>query len=148
MATGGTIPQFVSDGIAPRVFLGPLALLQQGGVQLPAMGQIPQYIAPQVQGQAGAPQLQGQPVALPAQAHASAAGVGVATGPARAARRQADKIPRPPNAWILYRKHHHSVVLEANVGISNNEICKSSDYCFQSTKLTDYSGCHCYEVEC
>jgi hypothetical protein len=128
MATGGTIPSFMMDGQAPRVFLGPLALFQQQqGFQLPAIGQFAQHVAPQIQGQAGAPQLQGQPVALPAQAHASAAGVGVATGPARAARRQADKIPRPPNAWILYRKHHHTAFAESNLGISNNEICKSSD---------------------
>jgi len=119
------------DGRAPRVFVGPLALFQQqgmmaAGVQLPTMGQIPQHVAPQLPGQAGAPQLQGQPVALPAQAHGSAAGVGVATGPARATRRQADKIPRPANAWILYRKHFHTSFVEANPGIDNNQICKSS----------------------
>jgi hypothetical protein len=107
------------DIAAPRMFLGPLALFQQQqGFQLPTMGQIQQNIAPQFQGQAGA---------LPAQAHASAAGVGVATGPARAARRQADKIPRPPNAWILYRKHHHAVSVNNNPGLNNNQICKSSD---------------------
>jgi hypothetical protein len=125
MATGGTIPMFIPDRNAPRVFLGPLPVLQSAGYQLPAMGQIPQYIAPQVQGQAGAPQLQGQPVALPAQAHASAAGVGVATGPARAARRQADKIPRPPNAWILYRKHFHTATVRDHPELNNNQICKS-----------------------
>jgi hypothetical protein len=127
MATGGTIPMFIQDGMAPRVFLGPLAVLQHAGYQLPAMGQIPQYIAPQVQGQAGAPQLEGQPVALPAQAHASATGVGVgvATGPARAARRQADKIPRPPNAWILYRKHFHTASVRDHPELNNNQICKS-----------------------
>lgn len=32
------------------------------------------------------------------------------------------KIPRPPNAYILYRKDHHTVVKEANPGITNNEI--------------------------
>lgn len=34
------------------------------------------------------------------------------------------KIPRPPNAYILYRKERHSVVKEARPGITNNEICK------------------------
>jgi hypothetical protein len=131
MATGGTVPTFMMDGRAPRVFVGPLALFQgQPGFQLPTMAQVAQAVAPQIQGQAGAPQLQGQPFALPAQAHASAAGAGVATGPARAARRQADKIPRPPNAWILYRKHHHTAFVAAHPGLDNNQICKSSDSCF------------------
>ena len=35
------------------------------------------------------------------------------------------KIPRPPNAYILYRKERHNTVKEANPGITNNEICKS-----------------------
>lgn len=35
------------------------------------------------------------------------------------------KIPRPPNAYILYRKERHSMVRDANPGISNNEICMS-----------------------
>lgn len=34
------------------------------------------------------------------------------------------KIPRPPNAYILYRKERHNAVKEANPGITNNEICK------------------------
>ncbi|KAI6780589.1 MAT1-2-1 like protein [Emericellopsis cladophorae] len=32
------------------------------------------------------------------------------------------KIPRPPNAYILYRKERHHSVKNANPGISNNEI--------------------------
>ena len=34
------------------------------------------------------------------------------------------KIPRPPNAYILYRKERHNSVKDANPGITNNEICK------------------------
>jgi hypothetical protein len=34
------------------------------------------------------------------------------------------RIPRPPNAWIIYRKEHHSIVLAQNPGIRNNDICK------------------------
>lgn len=34
------------------------------------------------------------------------------------------RIPRPPNAYILYRKDHHHIVKAANPGIHNNEICK------------------------
>nr|AFX66437.1 mating type protein MAT1-2-1 [Ophiocordyceps sinensis] len=32
------------------------------------------------------------------------------------------KIPRPPNAYILYRKERHHYVKDANPGITNNEI--------------------------
>ncbi|RFU77035.1 mat1-2-1 [Trichoderma arundinaceum] len=32
------------------------------------------------------------------------------------------KIPRPPNAYILYRKDRHNIVKAANPGITNNEI--------------------------
>ncbi|OBT99156.1 hypothetical protein VE01_02603 [Pseudogymnoascus verrucosus] len=32
------------------------------------------------------------------------------------------KVPRPPNAFILYRKDHHQLVKDANPGIHNNEI--------------------------
>lgn len=34
------------------------------------------------------------------------------------------KIPRPPNAYILYRKERHSMVKEAHPGITNNQICQ------------------------
>jgi hypothetical protein len=37
------------------------------------------------------------------------------------------KIPRPPNAYILYRKERHNTVKDANPGITNNEICKRFD---------------------
>lgn len=35
------------------------------------------------------------------------------------------KIARPPNAFILYRQHHHSEVVSQNPSIHNNQICKS-----------------------
>jgi hypothetical protein len=34
------------------------------------------------------------------------------------------KVPRPPNAWILYRQHNHASVKAAHPGITNNDICK------------------------
>lgn len=34
------------------------------------------------------------------------------------------KIPRPPNAFILYRQHHHPTVKSHNPGLHNNEISK------------------------
>jgi hypothetical protein len=37
---------------------------------------------------------------------------------------KATKVPRPPNAFILYRQHHHPKVKEAYPDFSNNDICK------------------------
>lgn len=34
------------------------------------------------------------------------------------------KIPRPPNAYILYRKDKHNEVKSENPDLHNNEICK------------------------
>lgn len=34
------------------------------------------------------------------------------------------KIPRPPNAFILYRQHHHPKIKEAYPDFQNNDICK------------------------
>lgn len=33
------------------------------------------------------------------------------------------KVPRPPNAYILYRKDHHKAVKQSNPKLSNNDIC-------------------------
>lgn len=44
----------------------------------------------------------------------------------RAASTKSTKIPRPPNAFILYRQHHHPKVKGAYPELSNNEICKFS----------------------
>ncbi|OOF98561.1 hypothetical protein ASPCADRAFT_1991 [Aspergillus carbonarius ITEM 5010] len=35
---------------------------------------------------------------------------------------KAAKVPRPPNAFILYRQHHHPKLKEAHPNLSNNEI--------------------------
>ncbi|KAL4922173.1 hypothetical protein BDW62DRAFT_197408 [Aspergillus aurantiobrunneus] len=40
----------------------------------------------------------------------------------RPASMKSTKIPRPPNAFILYRQHHHPRVKEAYPHLSNNEI--------------------------
>jgi HMG (high mobility group) box len=34
------------------------------------------------------------------------------------------KIPRPPNAFILYRQEHHPFIKAANPEFHNNDICK------------------------
>ncbi|CAJ0873811.1 14276_t:CDS:2 [Entrophospora sp. SA101] len=33
-------------------------------------------------------------------------------------------IPRPPNSFILYRQHHHPLILNKNPGINNSEISR------------------------
>lgn len=48
--------------------------------------------------------------------------------PKTAKRGKEHKIPRPPNAYILYRKERHTEVKEAHPGITNNEICMSNLY--------------------
>lgn len=58
------------------------------------------------------------------------------------------KIPRPPNAYILYRKDHHTMVKEANPGITNNEICKLHAFETTSCILTfESSGSRCCLAE-
>lgn len=34
------------------------------------------------------------------------------------------KVPRPPNAFILYRQHHHPEIKAAYPDFHNNDICK------------------------
>jgi hypothetical protein len=34
------------------------------------------------------------------------------------------KIPRPPNAFILYRQHFHPFVKGENPSLQNNDICE------------------------
>lgn len=43
---------------------------------------------------------------------------------------KAAKIPRPPNAFILYRQHHRPMVKEAHPDFHNNDICM--DFCLSS----------------
>jgi hypothetical protein len=57
------------------------------------------------------------------------------------------KIPRPPNAYILYRKDKHCAVKVENPNLHNNEICKSGVLCFMVRELTIYSGHHGRHVE-
>lgn len=34
------------------------------------------------------------------------------------------KVPRPPNAYILYRKDHHAKVKKLDSQLTNNQICE------------------------
>lgn len=60
--------------------------------------------------------------------------------------RQEIKIPRPPNAFILYRKDKHNEVKAQNPNLHNNEICKSIRSMVISlhelTILSCHHGCH------
>ena len=48
------------------------------------------------------------------------------------AKDRSSKVPRPPNAFIIYRQHHHPMIKALNPGVHNNQICKYFP--------TDYSG--------
>lgn len=39
-------------------------------------------------------------------------------------RKGKSEVPRPPNAFILYRQHHHPVQKANNPDLHNNDICK------------------------
>ncbi len=45
-------------------------------------------------------------------------------GQATVSKGGSDKVPRPPNAFIIYRKDWHSTILAQNPGVHNNSICK------------------------
>lgn len=47
------------------------------------------------------------------------------------------KVPRPPNAYILYRKDKHREIENEHPGIRNNEICESIPY--RALTLTNHS---------
>lgn len=49
-----------------------------------------------------------------------------------------DKIARPPNAFILYRQHHHPLVKSQFPNLHNNQICKS--YYFFHTRFPADNG--------
>ena len=35
-----------------------------------------------------------------------------------------EKVPRPPNAFILYRQHHHAAIKAMYPGLRNTKLCK------------------------
>lgn len=38
-----------------------------------------------------------------------------------------EKVSRPPNSFIIYRKEWHPIMVKANPGMHNNDICKSCE---------------------
>jgi len=107
----------------PRVFLGPPAVFRNQALitppgQVSTMAQMPQQVQPP---------LPVQVITLPApvaQATTVASGVGASSSRASSPQSDGEKIPRPANAWIMYRKHHHASFVAANPGVHNNQICK------------------------
>lgn len=106
---------YVRDAAINRVFLGPRAILQAGPL-LQVAGQIPVLIrsAPPTPPSAASPASTSMSVSSPQAGDGNAASS--ATAPA--------KIPRPPNAFIIYRKSHHADTVAQNPGLHNNQICK------------------------
>jgi hypothetical protein len=97
------------------------AMHLQSPFQLPTTLQGPQAaIMGAMPVQAHAPRAQ-------APAHISAAGVAIPQARSSSQQAGGKKIPRPSNAWIMYRKHFHTAFVNANPGIHNTQICKSSD---------------------
>ncbi|KAK2589559.1 slightly ste11-like protein [Conoideocrella luteorostrata] len=102
----GTNPDRVYIG-APRHFVG-----RNGSLFSPGCGEPYFFAAPR-------PRYPARPEARPA-ARANTAAI----CPQTLDPNSSTRIPRPPNAYILYRKERHSAVKMANPGISNNEICE------------------------
>lgn len=71
------------------------------------------------------PAFSGTAVALAAPIKESATEIEAASITIQAIPVKQNKIPRPPNAFILYRQNHHPKVKESNPALTNNEICKS-----------------------
>ena len=65
------------------------------------------------------------PLALPAgDAAQQSAGVQARNPKAKIAKARLARIPRPANAFILYRKHHHQRIRGADPDVKNNDISK------------------------
>jgi len=93
---------FVRDGThVDRYFLGPTSLFISGKL-------IPDAANKNV------------PVFLPAQPVAPELHDNNGEEPAQ------EKLPRPPNAYILYRRDRHRGIKDAHPGITNNQICEYS----------------------
>jgi hypothetical protein len=134
------MPMLVRDGSLHRVFLGPVdafnnQLLMTPPGQALTMAQVPQNALPPLPAQ-------------PPVAQVITITSGSATSSSRASSPQNDgeKIPRPANAWIMYRKHHHASFVAANPGVHNNQICKYLFSCPRLIKLTHSSGLDFHQV--
>lgn len=55
-----------------------------------------------------------------------------------ASKKAPKKIPRPPNAFIIYRKEWHPIMVAKNPGAHNNTICESALPSNVFLNLTDF----------
>ena len=74
------------------------------------------------------PYVDNDPLALPGSTAANdiqqSASVQARNPTAKIAKARMARVPRPPNAFILYRQHHHHRIKSENPDIKNNEISK------------------------
>ncbi len=107
---------YVRDAARPRIFLGPYCWWEQQNI-LHVAGQIPILLpADLVTTPGSTPSDLASPV-LCVQAVK-------ATSDKDEKIDQKDKIPRPPNAFIIFRKYHHARIVRENPGVHNNVICE------------------------
>ena len=102
---------FVRDAGMPRVFLGPIGMIFQQKL-LCVEGQIPIKMPDGF-----------DKTSFPVNGFSGFTAVAQAALAARSLPANTAKIPRPPNAFIIYRKHWHSQIVALNPGVHNNKIC-------------------------
>nr|AHW83204.1 HMG mating type protein [Sporothrix globosa] len=111
IAVGETMVKFVIDGSgthSDRYFLGRAAYFRPENI-VSCVGELDVWVPP------------GYPLQDSTLVSSPAAPISSSTI-RRNGRGGAIKVPRPPNAYILYRKDRHRAVKEANPKLSNNEI--------------------------
>jgi hypothetical protein len=89
----------VRDASVNRVLLGPISWFQSQGL-LSVAGQLPVLLASEIESAEPEPKADKQ------------------------TKEAKEKIPRPPNAFILYRKDHHERMVKKHPETHNNHICK------------------------
>lgn len=104
---GGPV-KYVRDCVADRVFLGPEQAFPPGSFMTRPSGAF----------------ILVHPDQMLRNANAATINQSGGSGPS-------EKVPRPPNAFILYRKDYHGAIKFANPGIHNNKICKLESLLFQ-----------------
>jgi hypothetical protein len=100
---------YVRDAARPRIFLAPNCFWEQQKI-LHVTGQILTLMQPDLAAAPGSPVLSAKSVKTTLDKFEKIS--------------QKDKIPRPPNAFIIFRKYHHSSVVGENPGVHNNVTCK------------------------
>jgi hypothetical protein len=133
----------VRDTLVARVFIGPvdyfssqnvLYVTGQAPILLPYLDKITSPPAESSQSQSKSPIIQHKTYAEENSPITSVDSAPVET--------KKSKVPRPPNAFIIYRKHHHASTVAAHPGAHNNQICKSTWRSYMFFELTSCSANH------